>query len=143
MLSICTLNDDCIRGRHEWTDGPCRFPSFATHFSGDKATYDSGMTRDNNAGKPRFDLLAPEGVPYEKQMLTRFAALMARGAENHGDRNWEQADGPADKARFKESAFRHFMGWFCGLTDEDHAVATWFNMMGVEHVDEKMKPPTE
>jgi hypothetical protein len=108
--------------------------NFATIASDTPVELSSGMVRDTSKGKPRFDLICPENMPYDKQMLTRFALLMARGAANRGDRNWEKADGPEDVARFKESAFRHFMAWFCGETDEDHAAATWFNMQGVEYV---------
>lgn len=111
---------------------------FVTHASGERMDYPSGMRRNDTTGKPRFDLIMPEGVPFEEQLLTRFAALMARGAEIHGERNWEKANSAEDRGRFRESAFRHFMQWYCGMTDEDHATATWFNMQGVEFVERKL-----
>ena len=111
---------------------------FVTLDSGERAQFDSGMQRDTDTGKPRFDLCLPLGVPYEDQMLTRFAALMARGAEKYDDRNWEQATGQAELDRFKASAFRHFMAWMCGERDEDHAAAVWFNIMGAEYVTGKL-----
>ncbi len=113
--------------------------TFETKDSGERAVFDSGMQRDTESGKPRFDLLIPEGVPFDDQLLTRFAALMARGAEKYTERNWEQATGDAELVRFKSSAFRHFMQWFCGERDEDHAAATLFNMMGFEATEFKMK----
>jgi hypothetical protein len=60
--------------------------------------------------------------------------LMARGAEKYDERNWEQAAGDEEYGRFLESAFRHFMQWFNGELDEDHAAAVLFNIMGAEYV---------
>lgn len=111
--------------------------SFQTKDSGDREQYDSGMVRDTNEGKPRFDLVLPEGVPYRDQLFTRVAELMARGAQKYGDRNWEKAAGEAELKRAKESAFRHFMQWYCGETDEDHAAAVFFNIQEAEFVKGK------
>ena len=114
--------------------------SYETHDSGEREDYDSGMVRDTNKGKPRFDLLLPDGVPYKEQMLTRWAALMARGAGKYGDRNWEQAEGSEELRRFRDSAFRHFMMWFSGVDDgEDHAAAVFFNITAAEYVKHKMR----
>ena len=96
--------------------------------------YDSGMVRDSRTGKSRFDLIMPEDVPYEEQILTRWANLMAKGAEHYGERNWEKAHGIDEYDDFRESAFRHFMQWFCGNTDVDHAVAVMFNITGAERL---------
>lgn len=106
--------------------------SFVTKDSGVREVYDSGMVRDVQAGKPRFDLLRPAGVPYAYQMLTRFAELMARGAEKYGDRNWEKAEGEEEYNRFLSSAARHFEQWLAGERDEDHAAAVWFNIQAAE-----------
>lgn len=116
-----------------------RAEDFETKDSGERAKYDSGMVRDTEKGKPRFDLLIPEGVPYSEQMLTRFAALMARGAEKYTPRNWELADGPAELARYKSSALRHLIQWITGETDEDHAAAVMFNLLAAETVEAKAK----
>lgn len=107
---------------------------FQTKDSGERAEYSSGMVRDTRAGKPRFDLLLPDGVPYKEQMLTRWAALMARGAEKYSDRNWEKARTMEELERYLDSAFRHFMQWISGEEDEDHAAAVMFNIMGAEYV---------
>lgn len=111
---------------------------YVTKDSGERAEFDSGMVRDTNAGKPRFDLLVAEGIPFDAQMLTRFAALMARGAEKYTDRNWEKANSREEYERMKESAFRHFMQWYCGNDDEDHAAAVFFNIMAAEATAYKM-----
>jgi len=112
---------------------------YVTKDSGERVQFDGGMTRDTNSGKPRFDLTMPEGVPYNEQLITRFARLMARGAIKYNARNWEKAEGKEEFDRFKESAFRHFMQWYCDETDEDHAVAVLFNIMGAETVSYKLK----
>lgn len=111
---------------------------YVTKDSGTRASFDSGMVRDTQEGKPRFDLLIPAGVPFEAQFLTRCADLMARGAVKYEDRNWEQADSAKELARFKSSAFRHLMQWMCGNTDEDHAAAVMFNLMAYETTGYKM-----
>lgn len=112
---------------------------FITKDSGERAVFDSGMRRDTEEGKPRFDLFIPEGVPYEDQFFTRIAALMARGAVKYEDRNWEQANSIEELRRMKSSAFRHFMQWFCGDEDEDHAAAAVFNLLAHETTATKMR----
>lgn len=112
---------------------------FITKDSGERAQFDSGMQRDTEKGKARFDLIAPLDVPYEEQLLTRVAALLGRGAEKYTERNWEMATGDAELARFKSSAFRHFMQWLTGETDEDHAAAVVFNLLGHETTAYKMR----
>jgi hypothetical protein len=112
---------------------------FVTHDSGARAEFGSGMVRDTNNGKPRFDLIMPADLPYEEQMLTRWAALMARGARKYGDRNWERAQGQEELNRFRESAFRHFVEWYQDVRDgEDHAAAVFFNISAAEYALSRM-----
>lgn len=106
--------------------------TFETKDSGKRVSYDSGMVRDVQDEKPNFYLTLPKGVSYKDQMLTRFAELMTRGAEKYGDRNWEKANSQEELDRFKSSAFRHFIQWICGETDEDHAAAVMFNITAYE-----------
>ncbi len=103
-----------------------------TKDSGKRASFDSGMVRDTSEGKPRFDLMLPKGQPYDETLIYRWAMLMYRGSLKYNARNWEQADSEDELDRFKESAFRHFMAWFCGEMDEDHAAAIVFNVNGFE-----------
>lgn len=112
--------------------------SWETKDSGARAEYSTGMVRDLNAGKARFDLLVPELQPYKDTMLFRWAELMARGAEKYTARNWEQAQTAEEWERFKESAFRHFMQWYCGEMDEDHAAAVFFNIAGAEYTAQRV-----
>jgi len=100
---------------------------------GDRMEYPSGMKRDTAEGKPRFDLILPEGIPYKEQMLTRLAKLLQQGAKKYSDRNWEKANGKEEMDRMKASAFRHFMKWMCDYEDgEDHAAAIMFNVIAYE-----------
>lgn len=109
-----------------------------TKDSGERVEFESGMQRDTSAGKPRFDLIMPKLLPYQEQMLYRWAMLMARGAAKYSDRNWEQADSPEERERFYESCDRHYFQWRAGETDEDHAAAVMYNITGVEYVDYRM-----
>lgn len=112
---------------------------FTTKDSGERVEHPSGMVRDTNKGKPRFDLLIPKGVPFEDLYLTRIARLYARGAEKYEPRNWEKADSEEELDRAKESAFRHFMQWYAGETDEDHGAAVFFNVNEVETIRLKLQ----
>lgn len=114
---------------------------YETKDSGKRSEYTSGMVRDTQEGKPRFDLLLPKGIPYEKQMLTRFAELMARGAEKYDERNWERAEGHEELERYYSSAMRHLIQWVSGEEDEDHAAAIMFNVMAGEFVKFKLENP--
>ena len=113
-----------------------------TKDSGERHEYVSGMNREPEGERPRFDLLVPEGIPYEEQFLTRCAALMARGAAKYASRNWENACTGMERDRMKSSAFRHFMQWMCGEDDEDHAAAVLFNVMAAETTQYKISHST-
>lgn len=108
---------------------------FITMDSGKRASFSNGGVRDTQDGKPRFDLTLPKTVPYDQQMLTRFAALMARGAEKYSDRNWEQFSDQDALDRAKASAMRHLIQWVTGENDEDHAAAVYFNIMAAEYIE--------
>lgn len=112
---------------------------YVTKDSGKREEYDSGMRRDTQEGKPRFDLLLVDGVPYEDQFLTRFAGLLERGASKYGERNWQLADSNEELARFRASALRHLMQWATGEDDEDHAAAVAFNLMAYESIKYKLE----
>lgn len=116
---------------------------FITKDSGKREEYDSGMQRDTQDGKPRFDLLYPVGIPYNDQFLTRVAELLARGAEKYSERNWEKALGQEELDRFKASALRHMIQWYTGEIDEDHASACVFNLLGAETLKWKLEHGSE
>lgn len=102
---------------------------YETKDSGVRESFDSGMVRDTQKGKPRYDLCW-------KPLYKRWAELMGRGAEKYGDNNWMLAAGEAELTRFKASAERHLQQWLAGETDEDHAAAVIFNLAGAEYVRE-------
>lgn len=99
--------------------------TYQTKDSGERVKYESGFTRDVTTGKPRYDL-----IPHE--LLKRLAELYARGAEKYGEENYKLATSEAEIKRFKQSAFRHFMQWFEEQEDEDHALATVWNIFSYE-----------
>lgn len=99
--------------------------------SGERVDFKSGMRRDVDEGKPRYDLI-------DRQGLRRHAVLMAKGAEKYGERNWQLATSEEELNRFKASAFRHFMQWLNGDIDEDHAASVKFNIDAAEMVQAKL-----
>ena len=101
---------------------------FETKDSGEREQYASGMVRDTTDGKTKWHLIA------SGPMLVRWAELMTRGAEKYDDDNWMKADSLDEYTRFRQSAYRHFMQWYMGHDDEDHAAAVIFNMNGAEYV---------
>ena len=90
---------------------------FITKDSGSRQEFESGMVRDTQEGKPRYDLI-PTGP------LRRLADLYARGAEKYDDDNWKKGQ---PYSRAYASLFRHLMQWRNGDTDEDHLAAVAWN----------------
>ena len=106
--------------------------SFVTKDSGERQTFETGMVRDSAQKDLRPDLV-------DGPMFLRWAELMGRGAAKYGDNNWKLAETTEELARFRASAFRHFVQWFYGLNpEEDHAAAVFFNVAGAEYVKAKM-----
>jgi len=104
---------------------------FLTKDSGERQSFSTGMVRDTQNNKPRYDLIWQPG-------LKRLAELMARGAEKYTARNWEKASTLEELERFKASAYRHFMQWFIGDIDEDHMAGCIFNLFGAEYTKERI-----
>lgn len=104
---------------------------FETKDSGERQQFVTGMVRDTQKGKARFDLCY-------KPLLWRWAELMARGAEKYGDNNWMKAATEEELQRFKASAERHLQQFLRGDVDEDHAAAVLFNIGGILHVQEQL-----
>jgi hypothetical protein len=113
--------------------------NYKTKDSGKRAEYNSGMRRDTQEGKPDFYLLVPEEMPYDELLLTRWAALMTRGKEKYGNRNWELANTEEELERFKSSAFRHFIQAMSDEDDEDHFAAVCFNLNAILYLRWKLK----
>jgi hypothetical protein len=106
---------------------------FLVKDSGERRSFESGMVRDTAAGKTDYTLIV------DGPMLERWAVHLTKGAAKYAKRNWMQANGQAELERFMESAMRHFLQWFRGETDEDHASAVFFNVNGAEFVKGKLR----
>jgi hypothetical protein len=113
-----------------------RIPN-VTKDSGQRTTFSSGMVRDTQDGKLMWHAI------FDGPMAYRWAALLTRGKLKYpdsedGEANWLKASGIAEWIRFRCSAMRHFVMWFIGCKDEDHAAGTFFNMNGAEYVEQTL-----
>ena len=106
---------------------------FAVKDTGVRQEFASGMVRDVTTGKVQHwrALTGP--------MFDRWSEHLTKGAAKYPDvcpgvPNWTLAKGAPEEFRFKESALRHFVQWYRGETDEDHAAAVFFNINGYEYV---------
>lgn len=111
--------------------------NFITKDSGKRQEFQSGMVRDTEEGKVDYTAVL------DGPMFQRWAELLTRAKTKYPDispgvANWTLANGEAEYARFKKSAFRHFIQWFKGNLDEDHAAGVLFNINGAEYVREKL-----
>lgn len=106
-------------------------PVYKTKDSGARENFSTGMVRDTQKNKARFDLVW-------KPLLWRWAELMARGAEKYGANNWMKAATQEELDRFRASAERHLQQYLRGDKDEDHAAAVLFNLAGAEYVETRM-----
>lgn len=104
---------------------------FETKDSGERQVFETGMTRDIQTDKPRYDLV-------DWPMIKRWAELMQRGALKYGEHNWKKAETREELDRFRASALRHCIQWFNGDNDEDHSAAVMFNLSGAEMVRAKL-----
>ena len=105
---------------------------FVVKDSGERKVFGSGMQRDLDTGKVKWHLTA------SGPMLNRWAIHLTKGAIKYDDNNWMKASGEEELSRFRASAFRHFMQWYNGDRDEDHAAAVYFNINGAEYVRDRM-----
>jgi len=106
--------------------------SFTIKDSGEREEYSSGMVRDTATEKTDYSLVL------DGPMFERWAVHLTNGAKKYSKRNWMLAAGQPELVRFKESALRHFIEWYRGDIDEDHAAAVIFNINGAEFVQEKL-----
>lgn len=107
---------------------------FAIKDSGKREQFAGGMQRDVTEGKTDYSLVL------DGPMFDRWAEHLTKGAIKYDKRNWMKAAGDAERERFKESALRHFLQWYRGETDEDHASAVFFNVNGHEYVKARAVP---
>lgn len=106
--------------------------SYTTKDSGERVEFASGMRRDTDKGKPRYDL-----IPL--MPLRRLAELYARGAEKYDANNWQSADSHVELARFKASMLRHVYQALDGDRSEDHWAAITWNCFAVMWLEDKLE----
>lgn len=105
---------------------------FVVKDSGQRQEFSGGMVRDVEDNKTDYTLIL------DGPMFDRWAEHLTKGARKYSARNWMKAEGAVERERFKRSALRHFIQWFRGETDEDHASAVFFNINGAEYVTSKL-----
>lgn len=110
--------------------------------SGKRLKYDSGMVRDVEDDKPAFELMFPQHVPFDQQMVTRVAEHLRKGARKYTRRNWEKGNSEEECERAMASALRHMIQWMTGATDEDHAAAAIVNVIFAETMRFKIEQRT-
>jgi hypothetical protein len=103
--------------------------SYETKDSGQREVFDTGMQRDSQESKGRFDL-----VPFEA--LLRLAQLYERGAVKYDANNWRKGQ-PFSRAA--NSMLRHANEAVAGYSDEDHLAAVVFNAMALMSYQEMIK----
>ncbi len=113
--------------------------SFTIKDSGARQEFASGMVRDTATNKMQYHRVL------EGPMFLRWARHLTLGAIKYpdnadGSANWTKAANDEEYRRFKQSALRHFMQWYAGDRDEDHAAAVFFNINGMEYVRDKHEP---
>ena len=109
---------------------------FDTQAGGEPEVFASGMKRDHQTAKVRYDLA------FDGPMFERYAELLTRGAARYEPRNWMLANGQEELERARASAVRHFVQWYRGDVDEDHAAAIWFNVNLAEYVKDRIERGT-
>lgn len=106
---------------------------FIVKDSGERKEFSGGFVRDVTEGKIDYSL-ALDGP-----MFKRLAEHLTKGAKKYSKRNWMQAEDAEALERFRESALRHFLQWYWGDEDEDHAAAVFFNVNGAEYVRSRLE----
>ncbi len=113
---------------------------FIVKDSGKRMEFSSGSVRDTSEGKIKWSRIT------FGPMLRRWAQHLTTAEAKYPDiapgvPNFSLIETEEELIRYKESAFRHFMSWFDGEIDEDHASALFFNVNGVEMIKLKQRVP--
>ncbi len=97
--------------------------------SGKREEFATGSQRDTEDGKGRPDLLPILA-------LARLSRHFEEGCKKYGERNWESGQ---PLTRYWRSAQRHMWKFLGGAVDEDHLVATAWNIMCLMDTEERIK----
>jgi hypothetical protein len=102
---------------------------YKTNYDCEQMEYEDGAKRSAITGKGRFDLI-PTSV------LFRLAQVYERGANKHGERNWEKG---FPICRAIDSAIRHILQFKLKMVDEDHAAQAIWNIFAAAHFEEMVE----
>lgn len=91
--------------------------------TGEREHFVSGMVREPNLDRGRFELIPPVA-------LRALAIHYERGAIKYSDRNWEKG---GKLSRHLNSALRHLQDFLEGDRSEDHLSACTFNVFAIQH----------
>jgi hypothetical protein len=108
------------------------YDEFYRAYEEDQKVHPSGAVRSSTEGKIDYSHL------FDGPMADRYAKHMTEAAKTKGKKNWMKAHTEEDLERFIDGALRHMRQWYRGDTDEDHAAAIIFNIIGAEHVKEQL-----
>lgn len=100
---------------------------FIVRDSGARESFDSGMVRDTEDGKPDYTLLP-------REFLKRFAMHLTLGAKKYGRENWRKASSEAEMERFKRSASRHFQQWLDSFEDKEDLYARGYSTQDIDTI---------
>lgn len=120
-------------GSNDWVAKEEQAKDFIVKDSGKRKEFASGMQRDVTDDKIDYSLV------FDGPLVKRLAVHLTKGAKKYNARNWMKAAGQEELDRFRESALRHFLQWYWDEVDEDHFVASVFNLNGAEYVKDRLR----
>ena len=91
--------------------------------------FSTGAQRDTECNKLKMSLLPHDEV---NRVLKRYLD----GAEKYGENNWKKG---MPLSVYYDSAQRHLFKWWGGETDEDHAAAAIWNILGAMWTENNLK----
>ena len=111
---------------------------FVVKDSGERIRFTGGSLRDTATGKIDYSR-ALDGPMFER-LATHLTKAEAKYPDvAPGKPNWMLVNTEEELVRYKKSALRHFIQWYRGESDEDHAAAVYFNINGVEYLKGRLK----
>ena len=91
--------------------------------------FSTGSRRDSREGKGRYDL-----IPWI--VISQLSKRFESGAQLYGDRNWEKGQ---PLGRYLDSALRHLFQFLEGEINEDHGIASIWNLIALMATLQKIK----
>ena len=108
-----------------------------SNVTGDRVLHDIGEFMETGYVCYIYDAIrrfVDASFPDFPTAVLEYSIHMEEGCGKYGDRNWEKGI-PAHS--FADSAFRHFVKYMDGWTDEDHLIAAIWNLCGLAWTEEK------